>query len=171
MAGKECVAIGSDLRFGVQFQTLATDFQKVYKIHDQLYLGLGGLATDTQTLCVSHFFRVAEPQHLYILSCLAHRYQRLLFKHNMYKLREERSIKPSTFAELLSSTLYEKRSPNFCILLVITILLALSCWNTQPSLGVYRRCGGQCPPHCKAGTLTQRRTHCKSTADSYSRCV
>ena len=37
------------------------------------------------------------------------RYQRLVFKHNMYKLREERNIKPSTFAELVSSTLYERR--------------------------------------------------------------
>lgn len=50
MAGKECVAIGSDLRFGVQFQTLATDYQKIYRIHDHLYLGLGGLGTDAQTL-------------------------------------------------------------------------------------------------------------------------
>jgi 20S proteasome subunit beta 3 len=29
MAGKNCVAIGSDTRFGVQFQTLATDYKKV----------------------------------------------------------------------------------------------------------------------------------------------
>lgn len=50
MAGKECVAIGSDLRFGVQFQTLATDNKKVYRIHEQCFLGLGGLATDTQTM-------------------------------------------------------------------------------------------------------------------------
>ena len=50
MAGKECVAIASDLRFGVQLQTLATDYKKVYKIHDTLYLGLAGLGTDAQTL-------------------------------------------------------------------------------------------------------------------------
>ena len=37
------------------------------------------------------------------------RYQRFVFKHNMYKLREERNIKPSTFGQLVSSTLYEKR--------------------------------------------------------------
>ena len=35
--------------------------------------------------------------------------QRFAFKHNMYKLREERNIKPSAFAQLVSSTLYEKR--------------------------------------------------------------
>ena len=30
-------------------------------------------------------------------------------KHNLYKLREERDMKPSTFGELVSSMLYEKR--------------------------------------------------------------
>lgn len=50
MKGKECVAIASDLRFGVQNQTLACDFPKVFKMHDKLYLGLSGLATDIQTL-------------------------------------------------------------------------------------------------------------------------
>lgn len=50
MAGKECVAIGSDLRFGVQLQTLATDYKKIYKVHDQLFIGLAGLGTDAQTL-------------------------------------------------------------------------------------------------------------------------
>lgn len=29
MAGENCVAIGSDLRFGVQMQTMATDHQKL----------------------------------------------------------------------------------------------------------------------------------------------
>jgi 20S proteasome subunit beta 3 len=50
MAGKECVAIGSDLRFGVQLQTLATDYKKIYRIHDQLFIGLAGLGTDAETL-------------------------------------------------------------------------------------------------------------------------
>jgi 20S proteasome subunit beta 3 len=56
------------------------------QIHDKLFVGLGGLATDAQTL-----------------------YQRLVFRHNMYKLREERDMRPSTFGNLLSSMLYEKR--------------------------------------------------------------
>ena len=92
MAGKECVAIASDLRFGVQLQTLATDYKKVYKIHDQLFLGLSGLASDSETLI-----------------------QRFHFKHRLYKLREERNIRPSSFAQLVSATLYEKRfGPYFC---------------------------------------------------------
>lgn len=41
--------------------------------------------------------------------CSLRRRQRFNFKHNMYKLREERDIKPSTFAQMVSSTLYEKR--------------------------------------------------------------
>jgi len=86
MSGKDCVAIGSDLRLGIQNQTLATDFKKVFKIHSRLYLGLAGLATDALTLN-----------------------QRFQFKHNMYKLREERNMKPATFAHMVSKTLYEKR--------------------------------------------------------------
>ncbi|KDD73458.1 proteasome subunit protein, partial [Helicosporidium sp. ATCC 50920] len=86
MAGKECVAIASDLRLGVQLQHLATDYKKVYKIHDQLFLGLSGLATDATTL--SNLFK---------------------FRYNLYKLREERDISPPAFAQLVSSTLYSHR--------------------------------------------------------------
>lgn len=86
MAGKDCVAIGSDLRFGVQFQTITTDSPKVFKIHDKLFLGLSGLATDAQTLR-----------------------EKLVFRHNMYKLREERNMRPVTFAHLVSGLQYERR--------------------------------------------------------------
>ena len=50
MAGKECVAIASDLRFGLQLATLATDYKKIYKLHDQLFIGLAGLGSDAETL-------------------------------------------------------------------------------------------------------------------------
>ena len=53
MVGKNCFAIASDWRLGVQLQTVATDFQRVFKIHDKLYIGLSGLATDAQTLWVA----------------------------------------------------------------------------------------------------------------------
>lgn len=92
MAGKDCVAIASDLRFGVQLQTITTDTPKLHKIHDKLILGLSGLATDAQTL-----------------------YQRLMYRHNLYKLREERNMKPTTFGHMLSAALYERRfGPYFC---------------------------------------------------------
>jgi 20S proteasome subunit beta 3 len=50
MAGKNCVCIGSDTRLGVQGQTVACDFKKVFEIHPKLYIGLAGLASDVQTL-------------------------------------------------------------------------------------------------------------------------
>ncbi len=50
MVGKECVAIASDLRFGVQAQTLAMNLPKIHKINDRCMIGLAGLATDNQTL-------------------------------------------------------------------------------------------------------------------------
>ena len=143
MAGKNCVAIGSDLRLGVQFQTLACDYKKVYPIHDHLYLGLAGLGTDSQTLyapvlplCMHHvltrlmlFMNVRACIHAaeticacscrpsgdstacFLVSCLiAHcRFQKFKFHHNIYRLKEERDIKPATFAQFVSSTLYSKR--------------------------------------------------------------
>ena len=50
MKGKDCVAIASDCRFGIQAQTVATNFQKIFKMGPHLYLGLPGLATDVQTV-------------------------------------------------------------------------------------------------------------------------
>ena len=50
MAGKNCVAIASDTRFGLSQQTVSCDFQKVFKQSDRLFVGLAGLATDVQTL-------------------------------------------------------------------------------------------------------------------------
>jgi hypothetical protein len=37
------------------------------------------------------------------------RHQRFKFKHNLYKLREERDMQPAAFAHMVSATLYEKR--------------------------------------------------------------
>ncbi|KAG6435927.1 hypothetical protein SASPL_100808 [Salvia splendens] len=43
------------------------------------------------------------------------RYQRLVFRHKLYHLREERDMKPETFSSLVSAVLYEKRfGPYFC---------------------------------------------------------
>ena len=50
MVGKNCVAIASDTRFGVQNQTVADDLPRIYKMHDLLYVGFNGLITDMQTM-------------------------------------------------------------------------------------------------------------------------
>jgi len=86
MTGKDCVAIATDTRLGVQAQTVATNFQKVFQVNAKTFIGLGGLATDVQTVS-----------------------QRLRFKMNMYKMREEREMKVKTFANLVSSMMYERR--------------------------------------------------------------
>ncbi|CDK25912.1 unnamed protein product [Kuraishia capsulata CBS 1993] len=85
MVGKDCVAIASDLRLGSQSLGVSNNFEKVFNF-GHVFLGLTGLASDVTTL--SETFR---------------------FKTNMYKMREDRLIEPETFANLVSSTLYEKR--------------------------------------------------------------
>jgi 20S proteasome subunit beta 3 len=50
MKGKNCIAIACDRRLGVQMKTIATNFQKVFKMQDNIFLGLAGLGTDIQTL-------------------------------------------------------------------------------------------------------------------------
>ena len=91
MAGKECVAIASDRRFGIQAQTVSTKFQKIFPMTERLYVGLAGLATHVQTVS-----------------------QKLLYRVKTYQLQEERLIQPKTFAHMTSSLLYERRfSPYF----------------------------------------------------------
>lgn len=50
MIGKDCVAIASDKRLGVQAQTVSFNFQKIFQMNDKLFVGLPGLATDVQTV-------------------------------------------------------------------------------------------------------------------------
>lgn len=50
MVGKDCVAIAADRRLGVQAQTVSTNFQKIFQLHDKLFVGLPGLATDVHTV-------------------------------------------------------------------------------------------------------------------------
>ena len=52
MIGKDCVAIAADRRLGIQAQTVSTNFQKIFKLNNTLYVGLPGLATDVQTVLV-----------------------------------------------------------------------------------------------------------------------
>jgi len=86
MVGEDCVGIAADRRLGIQLQTVATDFQKVFKMSPKLYVGLSGLATDVQTL-----------------------HQELQFRLGLYRLKEEREMTPKVFSHLLNTILYEKR--------------------------------------------------------------
>ncbi len=86
MAGKNCVAIASDTRFGVQQQTVATDLQKIYRVSDRTMIGMTGLVSDVQTLI-----------------------NKFTFRKNLYELRESRPMKTHVFANMVSSLLYERR--------------------------------------------------------------
>lgn len=92
MIGKDCVAIASDMRYGIRQQTIATDMHKIYRMNDKTYIGLAGLATDMQTL-----------------------YNKFKFRLKMYALREEREIRPKVFANLVSTVLYEHRFGPFFV--------------------------------------------------------
>ena len=50
MVGKNCVAIATDKRLGAQALTVSTEFHKVFRMEDNLYIGLAGLATDVLTV-------------------------------------------------------------------------------------------------------------------------
>ncbi len=52
MAGKNCVAIASDKRYGIRYSTVSMEFPKVFEMGPHLFLGLSGLATDVQTVYV-----------------------------------------------------------------------------------------------------------------------
>ncbi|XP_057293832.1 proteasome subunit beta type-3-like [Hydractinia symbiolongicarpus] len=86
MKGKDCVAIAADRRYGVQFQTISTNFEKTFAVGQKLYLGLSGLATDIQT--VSNLAK---------------------FRTNLYELRENRKISPKAFMHIMSNLLYGRR--------------------------------------------------------------
>ena len=86
MAGKNCVAIASDKRFGIQYSTVSMEFPKIFEMGPYLHLGLAGLNTDVLTVS-----------------------QRLKFRLNLYELQENRHIKPKTFSSMVSNLLYERR--------------------------------------------------------------
>ncbi|CAG9772740.1 unnamed protein product [Ceutorhynchus assimilis] len=92
MKGENCVAIAADRRFGIQAQTLATNFEKVFEMGPHLYVGLPGLATDTQTVR-----------------------EKLRFRKNLYELKENRLMSPKVFSAMLSHMLYEKRFGPFFV--------------------------------------------------------
>lgn len=92
MAGKGCVAMASDKRYGIRNQTMGCQMQKIFQMNDSTLVGMTGLATDQQTL-----------------------EQKFRFRSNMYRLREERDMNPKAFANMVSSLLYERRfGPYFC---------------------------------------------------------
>eukprot|EP00906_Rhabdomonas_costata_P014462 RCo020791 len=86
MMGKGCVAIACDHRFGRQMQMVGKDRLKVYRLGEKLFVGLAGLATDSDTM-----------------------HENLKYRVKLYKLREEREISPQALAKMTSHMCYERR--------------------------------------------------------------
>ena len=78
--------MASDRRLGVQQTTVGNNMKKMFKVHDSLYMGLSGLATDVQRS-----------------------FQRDRVQDGVVRVKEERKIKPQSFGNMLCSFLYEKR--------------------------------------------------------------
>jgi 20S proteasome subunit beta 3 len=92
MIGKDCVAIASDKRLGLQALTVSKDFEKVFHVGEQLLIGWAGLATDIQSVQA-----------------------KLSSNLNILRLREEREISCRQYAHMVSSFLYSKRfGPFYC---------------------------------------------------------
>merc|ERR1719498_2330774 len=86
MAGKNCVAIATDTRLSTELMTIDGNFQRVFKANDMCLMGVSGLGTDVQTFN-----------------------SLMKFKNNMYRLKEGKELRASTFTKLVSTSLYEKR--------------------------------------------------------------
>eukprot|EP00511_Aplanochytrium_stocchinoi_P007542 CAMPEP_0204845186 /NCGR_PEP_ID=MMETSP1347-20130617/957_1 /ASSEMBLY_ACC=CAM_ASM_000690 /TAXON_ID=215587 /ORGANISM="Aplanochytrium stocchinoi, Strain GSBS06" /LENGTH=197 /DNA_ID=CAMNT_0051985115 /DNA_START=363 /DNA_END=956 /DNA_ORIENTATION=+ len=86
MTGKNCVAIASDTRFGVQQTTISGDMERIFKVNNRTLIGLSGLQSDVLTVK-----------------------QKLMQEVNLYTLNEDRDIKPSVFNNLVSGFLYGRR--------------------------------------------------------------
>eukprot|EP00755_Sulcionema_specki_P017166 Sspe_Gene.63770::Locus_36921_Transcript_1_1_Confidence_1.000_Length_732::g.63770::m.63770/K02735/PSMB3; 20S proteasome subunit beta 3 len=86
MAGKDCVAIASDNRFGTQFNTIARDNVKIHELNGRTFVGLPGLETDNETLL-----------------------QRIRFRMKLYKLKEERDMPVRAVMAMIENLLYSNR--------------------------------------------------------------
>jgi len=86
MKGNGCVAIAADKRFGIQLQTIGLDFEKIFEVGPKIFLGIPGLATDTQTV-----------------------HQRMKFRTNLYELKENRPVTPKVLSAMITNLLYEHR--------------------------------------------------------------
>jgi len=130
MAGKDCVGIASDTRFGTGSGTVTNNFRKVFKMTDKLYVGLAGLVTDMQTM-----------------------ENTLKFRKSLYELREERPLTPGVFSNLLSNLLYQKRFGPYFIEPVVAGLDEAN----KPFLSAMDLFGSDCRPDdfVVGGTCTE----------------
>ena len=113
MTGDECVAVCSDLRYGRELQTIATDFPKVHGIRvskgHAFYCCVLGLRDEPLPLGGSAWPCHRHSDGIFCISCMANNQlttssqvkQKIEFRMNMYELKESRQMKPKTFANMV----------------------------------------------------------------------
>ena len=125
MVGKDCVAIASDLRLGVQSLTITSNFEKVHTLacsscaaaHPSTLCadipGYRPAIRRTSWSCNGCDNSVRIPSSHVVVQVSnrrpARRHEQFRYRVNMYTIKEEREIEPQTFAQLVSSTLYQRR--------------------------------------------------------------
>ncbi|KAL0232133.1 hypothetical protein PCE1_003129 [Barthelona sp. PCE] len=92
MTGKSCIAIGYDSKIGNNAEFLGKDFERVFRINDECYYGLAGMASDVQTL-----------------------HSTMKFHSNLYKMKEKRDMDVEAFTHMLSHEQYIKRWSPFYV--------------------------------------------------------
>ena len=113
MTGEECFAIACDRRFGANLATITCDHEKVHRYGDRLFVGLGGLASDCQT--------VAE---------------KLTYRKNLYEQKEHRQMSPKVFENMLSNMLYEHRFGPYYVSTIVAGLTTDKDGRTKPYRGI-----------------------------------
>lgn len=86
MAGKNCVAIATDLRYGASLMTVTRNFPKAFRQGKHCFVGFGGFASDIQTV-----------------------HDEIKSRCSIYELKEGREMSPQVLANMISGLLYEHR--------------------------------------------------------------
>ena len=92
MAGKKCLAMASDKRYGWSYQMTTDTFHKIFQINNKCLFGASGLYTDIQTV-----------------------FEKSRYNANMYRLREGKEINGRQFANSTAHLLYSNRFASFQI--------------------------------------------------------
>ncbi|EDR23004.1 proteasome subunit beta type-3, putative [Entamoeba dispar SAW760] len=86
MAGKGCVAIAADNRYGLKYQFASANFHKVFQVNKYCLFGGAGLFSDVQTMA-----------------------EKVKYHANLYRLREGHDIGPEQLLNSTAHMLYKKR--------------------------------------------------------------
>mmetsp|Transcript_47636 Transcript_47636/g.112371 ORF Transcript_47636/g.112371 Transcript_47636/m.112371 type:complete len:202 (-) Transcript_47636:742-1347(-) len=92
MGGKNCLAVASDLRFGLENFTQGLNTPKMFRINQKMFIAMTGLLGDIATLK-----------------------QVIEYKLSLYSTKESKTIRPLILVTMLSLFLYQNRFSPFVV--------------------------------------------------------